>query len=286
MRNRWYQTRGLVAQYGELLLAASVAIVVAILGIVKKVEAETLSTVTLGVLAVLAAAIVRERLERNRTMETAREMAKDIELGNAAALEEMRELAQATHSDEPWRVLDESITWDLVTRHRVNITDKRTIRFLHAQCAAVWEWFRSPEGAEMIEYGCEGGLIARPMREWPVLAEPFLGRDSQWYRLVSTAQIFKRGDRAHWITRRTHRNQFPHPRTEGVSKTIEMPTDDIRLKVVWPKEYPPVSVLFERGRQHVDLETQEDETGRRFVLVEIPTPVVRERLAIQWDWEG
>jgi len=279
------------------VLAAGVALVVAVVAVSSDVKPNALSAATLGVLAALAAAIVRERLERHRTMELARtlatdtrtemqQLAQEIKQDSAAALADMRELAQATESDEPWRVLDESITWDLTTRHLVNITDKRTIRFLHAQSAAVWEWFRSPNGAELVEHSCKGALTTRSLRNWPVQSEAFLGRDSRWYRVISTAEIFKRGDRADWITTRSHQDSFPHPDTEGVSKTIEMPTDDIRLKVIWPHDHPPTCVLFERGSQQSDLETREDADGRRFVIVSVPTPAVKERLAIRWDWDG
>lgn len=297
VKDKWEQVRAVLEQYGELMLAAGAAVVVAGLAVSTDVTANTLSAATLGVLAALAAAIVRERLERHRTIEMAqvlaadtrtemRQLAEEIKAHSAGALGDMRELAQATEGDEPWRVLDESITWDLTTRRQMNVTDKRTIRFLHAQSAAVWEWFRSPNGADLIEHSCEGGLTTRPLRSWPVLPEPFLGRDSRWYRVVSTAQIFKRGDRADWITTRSHQDSFPHPHTEGVSKTIEMPTDDIRLKVIWPKDYPPISVLFERASQQMDLETQEDHEGRQFAIVAIATPAVHERLAIRWDWDA
>jgi len=273
-----------LVEYWDLILAVSAAVIVCLLGSAGVLGGDVLTSATLGVLAALAGATVRERSDRVRSSRELRTLTDEVRAEAVAAIQELRDLARISKSEKAWQVIDESTTWDLITTTEATVTVRRRIRFLQSETAAVWEWFRSPQGAQLTAHSCRGALVGHALREWPILPGSFLGDDSRSYRVISTAQIFRRGDLVDWTSERRVTDSFPM-RTEGVTRTVMVPTEGTILKVIWPADYSPTGVWFVRGDQRTVLKLDKGGDGRSFVVVPVTSPAVGDCMAIGWDWE-
>ena len=235
----------------------------------------------MGVLAALAGVTVRERYERRKELKETRQLATAVrtELGNVA---DAVRSGLAAQSDKPWHVMKETVSWDIVSSAQASVADHRTIRFLHAETVAVWEFFRGPDGATVPKHECQGGALGMPLLNWPVMGETFMDENNRRYRIVSTNGIWRRGDEADWNSARELLDFFPE-KSEGVTKSVLMPTDELTMKVTWPAGLAPSQVKFWQGARQSFMKVHKDPTGRPFVT-ETLAPLLGETVAIRWEW--
>lgn len=252
------------ADYWDLVLAGAAALVVAILGTLGDVQIDTLTTAALAVLAALAGVTFRERMERRRTVDA------------------MTLLVNTVHSDKPWHVLKEALSWDLTSTRQATAQSEKEIRFLHAQTVTVWEFSAGPDGATVIDHTCTGGPVDQALRDWPVMNSTFMDNNRR-YRVVSTNALWRRGQRAIWNSKRELEDFFPET-TEAVAKIVQMPTDELTMRVTWPANHAPTTVCLCRDDDTRFLTPLTNAAGRAYVAERILSPPIGETVAINWEW--
>jgi hypothetical protein len=251
--------------YADLLLAAGLAVTFAVLGALGVVDGDVLVQANLALLGVLSFGLFRERWMRMTATEKAD-----------------RSLA-ARENDRPWQVLEEELEWDLSDRLLATATATREIRFTQAESVSVYEFQSTPPGGKLLLHTCQGRRRRTDTpRSLPIMKE-IVGPFGRSYTLISLERIYVRGEHLHWVSTRKLQGYFPG-KTENVSKAIQMPTDHLTMRVMWPPDCRPHEVRLERSDTPARILETKVRGGRTHVTAIIEDARLGEVISVAWDW--
>lgn len=262
---------GLAAEYGEPAVAFVAGIVLAILGLTGGITGDNLAGATLVILSLLAFSLLRERLlriEANRNVEN---------LG--VRLDDTTDAVNAIQSGNPYSVLSHETTWDIVETDGslVCATRVKEIRFDQNNVFALYD-FSTGDGDRTVEYS-PGKRVST-----------FSGHGGKVYDLIDLGRIYNRGERIEFKVTRTVRDGFLADR-ELVAVDTRDATERMTLKVLWPSDRPPTSLILGRGTPSHDWKNEdvladlEHEDGRPFYRVDIYSPEKGGSTTIEWEWD-
>ena len=261
---RWLKKLGRFAvDYVDLLIALGLAIAFTYLGFVNKLKDDALTQATVGLLGVLALVIFRERWERHKSVES---------IDRAVA---------AVGSDKTWQVLDEELTWDIQSPELAISTCDRDLRFLAPEVISIYEFQTNPAGT-VANYSCKGGRRGDPMRDLTMLP-PVASADGRTYRLISLEGVWRRGERMKFRSTRELQGTFLQNQ-ENVSKLVQIPTDRIVFRILWPEGKPPAMVRLERDGRESELLKPRIREKRTQLEKSIENPQLGERINVWWTW--
>jgi hypothetical protein len=263
--------RGLLrflAQYWDLLMTAGLALVVGIIGVAGGLEGAPLSAATLGVLAVLAATLVRDRWKADRLVDAVQDV-----------------LAVASGA-KPWEVLSAEFEWEIETTDgkAATATTRRQLRFLQDEVLAIHEFF-TPDG-RVAAHSCKGGPPKGYQKDLPIIDDRFPGPRGRTFQLISLEGVYRRGQKFNVESVRQLADCFIEDH-ESVMIEITVATGECSMSVIWPDGGKPRAVQLQRnddGPSTVDLgdiKTLPD--GRTQWTRWIEAPRVGDSFAVSWD---
>ena len=261
----------LAVDYVDLIIAALLALYVSYGGIRETLKGDELTQATVALLGVLAIVIFRERWERTKAVE---------------GVERALNVATAV---KPWRVLNAKMTWELVAQDGslAIATTEKDLRIEQDEVFAIHEWHSRPIGEVTRHefFGRPAGEATfRPLR---MMLEDLPGPGGRTYRIISLEGLWRRGQRLTYRSERDLKDFFKEPR-ESIAVVIEVPTDEITITVIWPKEKKPYAVELERsGRvaEPIDASSLKGAGKGRVKHVErISAPKLGEKITISWQW--
>jgi hypothetical protein len=262
---------GLAAEYAEPAVAFLAGIVLAVLGLTGGITGDDLAAATLVVLSVLAFSLLRERLlriEANKNIEN---------LGTR--LDETTDAVNAIQSGNPYSVLVHETTWDIAETDGSLVCATRTkeIRIDQNNVFALYD-FSTGDGERDIEYS-PGKCVSK-----------FTGHGGKEYDLIDLGRIYNRGERLDFKVKRTVRDGFLSDR-EIVAVDTRDATERMTLKIFWPANRPPTSLILGRGTPSHDWKNEDvlsevkQEGGRPTYRVDIYSPDKGGSTTIEWEWQ-
>lgn len=266
-RTRRARAVRLVLEYLDLIAAAAVALVAIVLGFAHVLEGDDLTEVVVLLLAALAVTMIRERFLRDR------------------ALQEVTDLSTVAHSGKSWEILNATHTWDIQDDGSADVRSVKELRFLQDEVISVYEFY-NPTGSST-DPECTGGAVGGYQKKLKVLHTNFPGPKGRRYRIISLEGMWHRGQRMTFTVARSLSDCFVEEH-ESVGVEVEIPTDYLTLKVVWPQNRVPHAVQLERADRLTLIKGEDlpvDSGGRRSYEVEVPQPALHEAILIGWDWE-
>jgi hypothetical protein len=261
----------LAAEYGEPVAAILVGLVLAISGLTGGIEGDDLAAATLVVLSLLAFSLLRERLlriEANKNIE---------DLGSR--LDDTTDAVNAIQSGNPYSVLSHETTWDIAESDGslVYATRVKQIRIDQNNVFALYD-FSNGDGDRTIEYS-PGKCVSK-----------FIGHGGKDYDLIDLGRIYNRGERLDFKVKRTVRDGFLADR-ELVAVDTRDATERMTLKILWPADRPPTSLILGRGTPSHDWKNEDvlnevkKEGERPTYRVDIYSPDKGGSTTIEWEWE-
>jgi hypothetical protein len=259
-----------LGEYFDLLLAMLAAIVVAILGLTGQVTVTHLAEATLAVLAALCAGLIRERWRRDR-------------LGDS-----VRDVLAMTDVQAPWEALEAEHMWEILDDKgaRAAASSRKVLRFLQTQTLTIYEFSGVP--GTVSAHNCEGRWPrSAAWRDLPVMRDDYPGRQGKRYAIVSLEGAMGRGQMLEVRSTRELANTFPKDH-EYVQVSVEVPTGEIDMTVIWPVDRSPKNVWVEQGSKPASevpksaVERLQD--GRTRFMHKVPRPPVGDTITLSWDW--
>ena len=251
----------------DALAALAAGFGTALAGALGLIKGETLTTATLGVLTVVALALLLERSLPLNTQRDLREARSEIQSVRAT-------LAAGA---SPYYVMKDESVWDIRDRGASSTAVRtRLLHFNQDETRTVLDWL-SGDGSSETSY--DRGLSIRDFQH-----------DGRKYKLVFLDRFYNHGDTLSFVTRRTATDSFPG-NTERVAIEAVNKVDLLRLKVIWPEDRPPTGVWLRRtnaGGERVEktdvTSSVRTEKGRGCYATEVQEPERGGRTTIEWDW--
>ncbi|MDX6496670.1 MAG: hypothetical protein QOE17_2656, partial [Gaiellales bacterium] len=260
----------------DVVIACGLGLVFAILGLANVFKGDALPEATLAVLSLLALALTRERLLR----EKAGGRLDDLD----AAIGDLNQTVHALHAGNQYHVVSHQATWDITAADGTVAYAHRAKRLKLDQnnVLAVLDYTGSTTGAEEdVEYTVD----ARP-------AEVLTEHDEYGtrYRLVSLGRLYRRDEELVLVVKRTLRDVFDDP-VNSVSAQTDDVTALLQLTIMWPQGLGPTALRLTRttmtgmSTQSLPLELVRPEKGRPVLHFDVPEPEPGSRTTIAWDWQ-
>lgn len=246
------------------------AVVVAALGLSEQLKGTHVSEATLGVLAALSAGLIRERVRRDQ-------------FGDA-----VRGVLAMTDTKAPWEALEAEYNWELLDEHgtRAAASSRKILRFLQTQTLTIYEFSGVP--GSVSDHRCRGRWPREaPWRELPIMRDDYPGLKGRRYTIVSLEGAMGRGQTLEVLSTRELANTFPEIH-EYVQVSVEVPTGELVMSVIWPSERKPSNVWFEQGTDDAvpapgsAIRTLGD--GRSQYTHKVSRPEPGDTITISWDW--
>lgn len=277
----WVETRG------ETATALAVAIAAAIyagLGKVDKVE--KLAPLLLGVLVVMALAMVIERERRIKESDRLDGMAKDIE--------RTAEGIEILGTPTPYHVVRSESIWEIKGNGDAHTTRLKRLRFTQDDVIAVVDWYRGEGTLTNVDR-----LVgkAKPVEDTPVEDQrtslnatkvvhtfPSRGRE---LGLVPLDRAYVRDEECDYVVDRRTQALFPKNPDRAWISVLES-TSLMRIVVRWSDRHPTEIRLM---RQHgpsagrpMKFPPERRDDGRTQFRINIPEPRLGETIGVEWDW--
>lgn len=286
-------------RYVDALVAIASAVVVIYLVTTGNLKDETLAVATGALIVAVALAIVRDRWERQedidklgRAISQERKAAvgaieEAITVGRDAAVAGFQRIARDYDAKNAWRILEETMSWDLIAHDGSQATAiaRKKLLFTQDEVLCVYEYqFPSDSHGKVTKHLCYGGE-QEPLELIPIVYDSFPGREGRRYRLISLERVWRRGEIMRYRSERHLKDHFLK-QTEHVSKEISSPTERITLSVIWPSTRPPRTLWLERTdrRETIDTKGLAVIDGRSTFTKTVPDAVVGERICLFWTW--
>jgi len=277
----WVEARGETA----IALAVSIAATIyAGLGKVDKVE--QLAPLLLGVLVVMALAMVIERERRIKESDRLDGMAEDI--GRTA------EGVEILGTPTPYHVVVSESIWEIEGNGDAHTTRLKKLRFTQDDVIAVVDWYRG-EGTLTDVDRLVGK--AKPLEDTPVEDQraslnatkvvhtfPSRGRE---LGLVPLDRAYVRDEECDYVVDRRTQGLFPKNPDRAWISVLES-TSLMRIVVRWSDRHPTEIRLM---RQHgpsagrpLKFTPERRDDGRTQFRINIPEPRLGEIVGVEWDW--
>jgi hypothetical protein len=299
-------------EYGDVVLAAALAVVVAVEVIFFSLEGDKLTEATAALLGILSFALVRERWTRRKGLESFDAKLADVQ-GKAAAVEqEARTVSstseaaldaanetRATVTDalrvlagaKPYDVLWSRFSWEMESCNGSHATAKtvRDLRFTADNIYCIYE-HSQPTGKSSVG-DCWGKVDGQPWRKLPVMHKSFPGPQNKQFTVISLEGFMMRGDRMRVEAPRELEDSFTG-RRESVKVNVLSPTDKLEVEVVWPAACNLRSLRVERtGSTKLKVPWDVDdlepiEGDRRRLVYDVDKPVLDDAIFVIWEWDG
>jgi hypothetical protein len=247
-----------------------------------------LQAAVVGVIAVLAFTLVRERYQRDRLAEV---VERKLTVGDTLQ-QAVQDTLDSLQSPYGWETLQSTFNWTLSGPRGADCRYEslRVLRFVRNEMFVVYEFCKGDGNTE--QHKCwqrvptiDDGQLTTCDQPLAVAAEGVPGPRGQKYRLISLGGMFSRGETFDLVTTRHLRNSFAENR-ESISISPDVPTYDIEFAVTWPEQVRPTNVQFSDGAFffNVDEELALDGQGRWSYKGHIQTPKLHGRYELRWIW--
>jgi hypothetical protein len=259
----WLKARGrFIWENIDAFLVIFVGIGVAILDVVGNPRPEIVNAAILGLLAVTAIVLLRDRSAR-------------------AELGDLRQLAGDAISDRPYEVVWQENRWDLQDRQNAKMVVKERLRFTRNDVSTIADWSQGPGRVEQYD-----ARWRRPDDEQWIPAEkihtfPIRNGEKVIYSLNAE---HCRGDMLEWCTERHTVGRFTSP-NESVTLEARTKADHPRLmEITWPVDAPPSHIEIRFNDRPARTISAREEGGRMVVEEKITGLPVGESVTIAWNW--
>jgi hypothetical protein len=298
-------------EYGDVVLAAALAVVVAVEVIFFDLEGDKLTEATAALLGILSFALVRERWTRRKGFDEFHDTLRDIQAkaqsvqgdagGVRSAAESAAEVARHTEAavsdalgvlagEKPYDVLASEFSWEMLTcdGREAKAVTVRDLRFTADNVYCIYEHSWASGTSSVGE--CRG-KVGDEEKDLPVMHSSFPGPEGKRFTVISLEDFLKRGQRMTITATRKIEDSFTDTR-EFVTVNVESPTDRIEVEVIWPADCNLRSVEVERtgsspGKQAWKLDDLDEiDGGRRRLLYPVERPVLRDAIFVIWEWDG
>jgi hypothetical protein len=278
---------GWIEERGETAIALAVAVSATIYAALGKVDTVgELAPLVLGVLVVMALALVIERERRIKESQRLDRIAGD--LGRTA------EGIEILGTPTPYHVILSESLWEIEANGNAHTTRLKRLRFTQDDVIAVTEWHRGDGKIESIDR-----LVgkAKPVEDTPAEDQrdslkatqvihtfPSRGRE---LGLVPLDRAYVRDEECDYVIDRRSKGLFPkNPDRSWV--TILESTSLVRIVVRWADRHPTEVRLIRQhgpsaGRPLKFPPTTRDD-GRTEFRISIPEPRLGEQIGVEWDW--
>lgn len=259
----WLKARGrFVWENLDAFLVIVVGLGVAILDVVGSPKPEIVNAAILGLLAVTAIVLLRDRSARD-------------ELGD------LRQLAGDAISDRPYEVVWQENRWQLHDRRAATVEVTERLRFTQNDVSTIADWSQGPGRVERYD-----ARWRRTDEEQWIPAEEihtFAIRNGE--KVIYSLDVEHcRGDMLEWRTERRTLDRFPSAH-ESVTLEARTKADHPRLmEITWPPGAPPSHVEIRFNDQPARTLTASEKDGRMHVEEKISGLPVGESVTIAWNW--
>jgi membrane protein implicated in regulation of membrane protease activity len=251
-----------------VILAGVVLVVLSLSGLITSVP--DLASAIMAVLAVVAVAILRDRVTRKKADAQLAEVHSD--------LAETRRSLNALKLGRPYHVVLHDTTWDLVAKDGslAYVTRIKKLVFDQPDVVALYDFV---QGTGTREYDYTVGRVV----------DEELVVEGKKARLISLGRVYSRGDVLDFGLKRTTRNAFMGHR-EYVSVVTRDLTAKLRLAVKWPVGGGPKTVrlvTITADRESSTKDVSGDvvmREGRHFYEYEVDEPEKGATTMIEWNW--
>ncbi|MFI4977993.1 MAG: hypothetical protein ACHQC8_04860 [Solirubrobacterales bacterium] len=274
--------REVLREYADPLATLVAALVFAFLAGFGVVKQELLAAVTLGVLAAVAAVMLRQRY----VIEQAKKSF-DLVPGHlaevAAAVAKIERTVEALTSSDVYEILDHEAEWDIVASDGSLAYGRKhkKLRFNQQDVVSIYELTET-----------SGGRPGR-VEDWtfdPDIIQKVgtLSVGGEDHILLSLGTRYQRNDELDYTSTRTIRDLFTDDQNR-VSHRVRERTSRLRLRVAWPQDATPRHVRIEEVMPGGDAKVEEfkgsdlqiDE-GRPFVQRSYERPPRDHKVVITW----
>ena len=277
----WIEARG------ETAVALGGAIAATIYASVNKItKVEDLAPVILGVLVVIAVAMVIERERRIKEGKRLDRLKKDIE----RTLEGIEILRTPT----PYHVILNESVYDIEANGDANAARLKKLRFTQDDVIAIVDWWRGEGDPESVER-----LVgkAKPIETTPPAAQrahlkatdvvhKYESR-ARKVGLVPLDRAYVRDEECDYVVDRRHKGLFPKNPDRAWIAVLES-TTRVRMVVRWSERHPTeIRLIRELGTasgRPMKFTPERLDDGRSRFRIDIPEPQLGERIGVEWDW--
>jgi hypothetical protein len=259
----WLKTTGeFIWKNVDAFFVVIVGLVVAVLEAVGDPSAEVINSAILGLLAVTAIVLLRDRDQRG-------------DLAN------LRQLANDALSDLPYDVVWQTNHWDIEDRKQTKVTMTQRLRFTRNEVSTITHW---STGDGTIER-CEAKWRRSDDAPWiPAEMIHEFGINNGKKVIFSLDEEHSRGDMLDWCVTREAADRFPTGH-EQVSVRARTKSDHPRvLHVVWPPDDSPTHIEIRYRDQPARTLASKHKNGRAYVEEKIANLPPGEKVVIAWTW--
>jgi hypothetical protein len=283
-------------EYLDIALAIGLGVVFTLLGILDVVSQKALTQAAIGLLAVLAFSLLRDRVTRERSEEVVTALNSELRTAQVglsttvSAIERLQAdlgdtIEQSSSSTFHTKWLE--LRYEFEEGGAVAKAKKtREVQFTRNNVPTLFEYSASDgrSTAPTTVGGPKGGNQSR-FENLSVLRDD-RGRAIQ---LFSLGRLWKRGEEMVLLTERTLIDCFRDGR-EYIHFEADGPIDEVTFHVRWPGDNPPQSLEIIREnsgkiRQHIPLDRlEQDPAGRPFLRERITGLNDDEEITLFWQW--
>jgi hypothetical protein len=246
----------------EPMVAVALGVLFTTLGLLHAIEGDTLSEVTLLVLAVLALAVVRDRAMREDVASAMRSLDQDV---------------RGLLPNEPFHVLHYTSAMQVSDGGALAVgTRTKRIRFEQNSVLSISDLSESTGSNQ--DYAC----YPKPLK-----AVDHFSTGGKLHSLISLGRPWNRGEELEFTIQETITGAFVADR-EDVTVEIANPTDALVIAVTWAAGRAVDVVYVERGGKLMrvnDAELVRAPTGEMSFTRTFDAPQVGELVSVVWDWE-
>lgn len=235
---------------------------VAVLEIVGNPSDEVINSAILGLLAVTAVVLLRDRDARGD-------------------LAELAQVARDALSDLPYDVVWQTNYWDIADRKNTRVTMTQQLRFIRNEVSTITHW---STGDGTIER-CDGTWRRSDDAPWiPAETIHEFGINNGKKVIFSLDEEHSRGDMLDWCVTREAVDRFPTAH-EQVSVRAKTKSDHPRvLHVVWPPNDAPTHIEIRYPDQPARTLPAKRKKGRAYVKEKIANLPPGKKVVIAWTW--
>lgn len=251
-----------VARYApEAVVAVLLGVLFTALGLLHLAKGDTLSEVTLLVLSVLAASVVRDRASRAQLTNKLSALDEDV---------------RALTSGEPYHALRYVSSMDIRDGGAVAYARRtKKIRFDQNSVLSISDLSESTGTRE--SYSCTPKALTQ-------VGDFSIG--GRLHSIISLGRPWQLGEELEFTIAETLRDAFVADR-EDVTVDIAHATDELTIEVTWPDDRGVEEIFVERfGRltpvRSGEILTRSD--GRPYYRLRVEQPQLGETISVVWDW--
>jgi len=183
-----------------------------------------------------------------------------------------------SHGREVYEVLEYESTLELkdIRGERASFRKRERVRYLRDNIIAYQDqaW---GDGEILLNYKCKPGYPVDRYRP-----------GKKTYILISLREVKNRGDIDEFNIQWNIKNGFPR-KTELWETTVNHPTKNLKINIIFPQKRPPLEVLLIEGAPQKSKNLDESNQhqlpdGRWVVSREITRPRLHESYSFQWHW--